>query len=79
MKEQKTYYFIGIGGIGMSALARYLVKQGHSVFGYDRTPSDITKQLEAEGITVIFDEQKEALPKAVCNENTEVIYTPSHS
>ena len=51
-----TYYFLGIGGIGMSALARYFAAKGYRVLGYDRTPSALTKQLEQEGIVVQYDD-----------------------
>ena len=52
----QTYYFLGIGGIGMSALARYFAAKGARVLGYDRTPSPLTKELEAEGIAVQYDD-----------------------
>ncbi len=55
-------WFLGIGGIGMSALARWFRARGHRVGGYDRTPTALTAALEAEGITVIFDEAVSALP-----------------
>ena len=51
-----TYYFLGIGGIGMSALARYFAAKGYRVLGYDRTPSMLTRQLEQEGIVVQYDD-----------------------
>lgn len=56
MQAIDTYYFLGIGGIGMSALARYFVAQGFRVMGYDRTPSPLTQSLEAEGIVVQYDD-----------------------
>ena len=52
-----TYYFLGIGGIGMSALARYFAARGFRVLGYDRTASPLTHQLEQEGIEVQYDDQ----------------------
>ena len=52
-----TYYFLGIGGIGMSALARYFAARGFRVLGYDRTASPLTHQLEREGIEVQYDDQ----------------------
>jgi UDP-N-acetylmuramate--alanine ligase len=58
----KYVYFIGIGGIGMSALARYFKSLGCMVAGYDKTETTLTKQLIAEGIFVQFDESVEALP-----------------
>ena len=56
MQAIDTYYFLGIGGIGMSALARYFAAQGFRVMGYDRTPSPLTESLEEEGITVQYDD-----------------------
>ncbi len=54
LEKYDNIYFIGIGGIGMSALARYFKSRGKRVAGYDKTPSDITKALESEGITIHF-------------------------
>jgi UDP-N-acetylmuramate--alanine ligase len=56
LNEVKRVYFLGIGGIGMSALARYFKNQGAQVSGYDKTPSNLTQKLEAEGISIHFDE-----------------------
>ncbi len=67
-------YMIGIGGIGMSAIARYFRLSGYSVSGYDRTPSAITDALEREGIAVHFDERPDLVP---AKESTLVIYTPA--
>ena len=50
--EAKTYYFVGIGGIGMSAIARYLKNNGHKVYGYDRTQTLLTSELENEGMII---------------------------
>lgn len=52
------YYFLGVGGIGMSAIARYLKMQGNDVYGYDRTPSDLTHQLEKEGIVINYEDKR---------------------
>ena len=52
----QSLYFLGIGGIGMSALARYFKHLGYDVQGYDRTPSPLTKELEQEGIGVQYDD-----------------------
>ena len=71
----KYVYLIGIGGIGMSALARYYKFRGYQVAGYDRTPSDLTFELEREGIDVHYQDLPEMLP-ADKNE-TLVIYTPA--
>ncbi len=75
MAIYKNYYFIGIGGIGMSAIARYFKHQGFAVSGYDRAPSALTHALESEGIGVHYDDDVEAIPKDV--EHTFVIYTPA--
>ena len=73
-------FFIGIGGIGMSALARYFHASGTSVAGYDRTPSALTNALQAEGIAVGFTDTVEDLPTSVRHTpigEVEVIYTPA--
>ncbi len=72
-------YFIGIGGIGMSALARYFKRIGKSVAGYDKTATQITSDLQAEGIFVHFDESLNKLPAdfTIEKENTLIIYTPA--
>ena len=69
------YYFIGIGGIGMSAIARYFNNRGFVVSGYDRTPSALTHQLEEEGIAIHYEDDINAIPKDV--DHTFVIYTPA--
>ena len=71
----KNVYFIGIGGIGMSALARYYKFKGYEVAGYDRTPSELTAQLEAEGISVHYEDRPDLLPADV--NDTLVVYTPA--
>ena len=58
------FYFIGVGGIGMSGLARYFRRRGAEVAGYDRTPSELTNQLQSEGIEVQFDENSALIPEA---------------
>ena len=68
-----NYYFLGIGGIGMSAIARYFKRCGHTVSGYDRTESPLTKQLVTEGIDVHYDDNPELIPDAI----DLVIYTPA--
>lgn len=71
-------YFIGIGGIGMSALARYFNANGKVVAGYDRTSTDITEMLEKEGIKVHFTDEVEAIPASFKNTTTTlVVYTPA--
>ena len=71
----KNVYFIGIGGIGMSAIARYYQFKGCHVSGYDRTPSDLTHALEAEGIAVHYEDRPECIPESV--QDTLVVYTPA--
>lgn len=75
MAEYRNIYFIGIGGIGMSAIARYYNKKGYSVSGYDKTPSALTAELEAEGIAVHYEDNVDFVPGDV--ENTLVVYTPA--
>ncbi|MBA3985690.1 MAG: UDP-N-acetylmuramate--L-alanine ligase [Flavobacteriales bacterium] len=72
----QNIFFIGIGGIGMSALARYFHAKGKMVSGYDKTPSDVTNALENEGIKIYFKEDI-ALADSFSNNNTMVIYTPA--
>jgi len=68
-------YFIGIGGIGMSAIARYYKFRGCNVSGYDRTQSELTRALESEGIQVHYEDRPELIPASV--EDTLVVYTPA--
>lgn len=75
---QKHYYFLGIGGIGMSALARYFLHEGCRVAGYDRTPTRLTAELEKEGAEIHYDESVEAIPLEMRDpETTIVVYTPA--
>src|SRR5258706_11044615 len=69
----KALYFIGIGGIGMSALARYFHTQGWKVSGYDKTATVLTKELEAGGINIRYEENAGLIPKDV----QLVVYTPA--
>lgn len=74
----QTFYFVGVGGIGMSALARYFKMQGKAVFGYDKTPTDLTDELVAEGIPVTFtDDISEIQKEVLSKENVLVVYTPA--
>ena len=75
----RSVYLIGIGGIGMSALARYYHHAGYYVAGYDKTPSKITAELEKEGMSVHFEDNLELIPECVKNNSDEtlVIYTPA--
>ena len=68
-------YFIGIGGIGMSAIARYYKAKGLEVSGYDRTPSDLTRALEAEGMDIHYEPMPERIPED--KEHCLVVYTPA--
>jgi len=71
----RNIYFIGIGGIGMSAIARYYKSKGYCVGGYDRTPSELTHELEAEGISVHYEDDITKIPTDT--EHTLVVYTPA--
>lgn len=74
----QTFYFVGIGGIGMSALARYFKMQGKAVYGYDKTSTDLTDELVAEGIPVTFtDEISEIHTEVLSKEHVLVVYTPA--
>lgn len=78
LKDIKAVYFIGAGGIGMSALARYFIRRGVVVAGYDRTPSELTAQLEKEGMLLHFEENIDAIPQACRDkESCLVVYTPA--
>lgn len=73
MDDKKTYYFLGIGGIGMSALARYFKTLGHEVSGYDRTCTPLTESLESEGIGIHYEIDVAKIPS-----NPDlVVYTPA--
>ena len=78
LKGIKSVYFVGAGGIGMSAIARYFLHKGVVVAGYDKTPSALTEQLEREGMLIHYDENVDEIPHACRNrESTLVIYTPA--
>jgi UDP-N-acetylmuramate--alanine ligase len=78
LKSIHNIYFIGIGGIGMSALARYFQLLGKHVVGYDKTPSKITETLMSIGIDIHFEDQGNAIDTAFLKkENTLVVYTPA--
>lgn len=76
MQPIDTYYFLGIGGIGMSALARYFAAKGYRVLGYDRTTSPLTQTLESEGIEVQYDENLDRV-KCLDVDKTVVVRTPA--
>ncbi len=71
--SSKTYYFVGIGGIGMSAIARYLKNNGHNIYGYDRTRTQLTAELEKEGMNVTYEDDINHLPEVI----DLAIYTPA--
>ena len=71
-------YFIGIGGIGMSAIARYFLHEGKCVAGYDRTPSTLTHELEQEGALIHYEDSVEAIPAPFLDPlHTLIVYTPA--
>ena len=78
IKDIKAVYFVGAGGIGMSAVARYFIRKGVVVAGYDKTPSALTHQLEREGALVHYEENIDEIPHA-CRDPKSclVIYTPA--
>lgn len=78
LQHIKAVYFIGAGGIGMSALARYFLHMGRVVAGYDKTPTPLTRELVQEGIPIHYDEDVEAIPEACKDvQSCLVIYTPA--
>jgi len=79
IRDYNQAYFLGIGGIGMSAIARYFLQIGLPVMGYDKTPTPLTNALEKEGAIINYNDQLEALPMLVQQdlENTLIILTPA--
>ena len=78
LKDIKAVYFVGIGGIGMSAIARYFLHRGATVGGYDKTPSELTRKLQEEGALIHYEENVSLIPEICKNaENCLVIYTPA--
>ena len=77
VKEGHIYYFIGIGGVGMSALARLCNTPENRIFGYDKTPSETTLKLLDEGISVSYNAAVSALPELLLDPEVKVIYTPA--
>ena len=77
-KDIKAVYFVGAGGIGMSAIARYFIRRGLVVAGYDKTPSDLTRRLEREGMLIHYEENTDEIPHA-CRQPQSclVVYTPA--
>jgi len=78
VNDYKQFYFIGIGGIGMSALARYFKALGKKVCGYDKTSTELTEALVTEGCAIHFEDSVKKIPKSFLNEkDTLVVYTPA--
>ncbi|WP_215224536.1 UDP-N-acetylmuramate--L-alanine ligase [Echinicola shivajiensis] len=81
MKLDKLHsvYFLGIGGIGMSAIARWFKHVGIPVFGYDRTPSPLTKKLEEEGMVITYEDSLDTIPEQIKSdkENVLIVWTPA--
>src|ERR1051325_8674998 len=73
VRTLKRVYFLGIGGIGMSAIARFFNEQGTAVHGYDRTETDLTRKLQAEGMTIHYTDDTNLLDR----EAELVVYTPA--
>lgn len=78
MKQYSSLYFIGAGGIGMSALVRYFLAKGYRVAGYDRTSSPLTEALQSEGLEIVYDESVDLIPD-YCRDpkTTLIVYTPA--
>ena len=77
-KNTKAVYFLGVGGIGMSAIARYFLHKGMVVAGYDKTPSELTHKLVEEGMSIHYDDNANLIPEECRkSETTLVIYTPA--
>lgn len=78
MNFKKNIYFIGVGGIGMSALARYFVAKGHNVAGYDKTETKLTQALTKEGVNITYTDSVKSVPSLYQNnKNTLVVITPA--
>ena len=81
LRDYPLVYMIGIGGIGMSALARFLASQGHTIFGYDQSLSPVVLQLIKEGMRISCDEHLSSIPTAITSQPTQalIVYTPAIS
>ncbi|MBF6609001.1 MAG: UDP-N-acetylmuramate--L-alanine ligase [Flavobacterium sp.] len=77
LNQIHNVYFIGIGGIGMSALARYFKNAGKHVAGYDKTATDLTSEMTVDGIEIHFDDNVAAIPETFLADNTLVVITPA--
>ena len=77
-RQYNSLYFVGAGGIGMAALERYFIANGYKVAGYDRTRTELTDNLAAEGVEIFFDESVDLIPDYCKNPaDTLVVYTPA--
>jgi UDP-N-acetylmuramate--alanine ligase len=77
LKDYDSIYFLGIGGIGMSAIARWFKHKGLKVAGYDKTPTPLTHELIEEGMEIHFDDKVEFIPGYITKERTLVVFTPA--
>ncbi|RXK50776.1 UDP-N-acetylmuramate--L-alanine ligase [Aquirufa rosea] len=79
LKDLKYVYFLGIGGIGMSAIARWFLHNGFPVFGYDKTESPLTKTLSQEGMQIHYEDDIDCIPKVILADTAHslFIYTPA--
>ncbi len=77
LENISNVYFVGIGGIGMSALARYVLLLGKSIYGYDKTPTILTEELSKEGMKITFKDSISEISKELSKDNTLVVYTPA--
>lgn len=78
LKDINAVYFVGAGGIGMSAIARYFMRKGIVVGGYDKTPSELTANLEKEGMLLHYEEDVDSIPQVCRNpKSCLVVYTPA--
>ena len=73
LEDIKSVYFLGAGGIGMSALVRYFLSEGKFVAGYDRTPSALTDKLAEEGAVLHFEENTELIPEECSNPDSTLL------
>jgi UDP-N-acetylmuramate--alanine ligase len=77
LEQYDSVYFLGIGGIGMSAIARWFKHKGLRIAGYDRTPTPLTHELIEEGMEIHFDDKVELMPGYISKEKTLVVFTPA--
>ncbi|WP_185861499.1 UDP-N-acetylmuramate--L-alanine ligase [Blattabacterium cuenoti] len=77
LKKINFFYFLGIGGIGMSSLARYFNTMGKTVYGHDQNKTFLTKELEKEGISINYHDNIEILPKWILSKECLIVYTPA--